>query len=47
MGRRILGPSDLSIGEKRRSGKWASKTEGTKFAPMKKSKGLRLRLTEN
>jgi len=40
MGSRILGSSDLPIiSENRRSRKWVNKTEGTKFVPMKQSKG--------
>jgi len=48
MGSPILGSSDLPIiAENRRSRKWVNKTEGTKFVPVKQSKGLRLHLTEN
>ena len=48
MGSPILGSSDLPIlGENRCSSKWASKTEGPKFVPVKERKGLRLHLTEN
>jgi len=43
-----LGSSDLPIiGENRCSRKWLNKTEEPKLVAMKKSKGLRLHLTEN
>jgi hypothetical protein len=48
MGSPILGSSDLHIiDEKECSIKWANKTAGPKFVPMKQSKVLRLHLTEN
>jgi len=48
VGSPILVSSDLPIiGKNRCSRKWVNKTEGPKLVPTKKSKGLRIHLTEN